>query len=194
MNVELNLTREELQEIINVAEKTLSNTRGILRCLDNVKCDEKIVEGSYVYDTTTNRVGQVKFIETVNRYSEDIPVVFAPNWDNSQYQLWKRVDKLRLATEAEVEAYKFWKSHDRDVWELKESDVLISKCHPKHFLIVEEVDFISTDHDSKEAMITFYSSLNKTHQNVHSDELKKHYDLLCFAKDRRDVNTIYDKL
>lgn len=89
-------------------------------------------------------------------------------------------DNIRHATPEEVAKEKeriWWKKHGREPWELKEDDVLE---YLGDLLIVDSFD--SED-------ICFRSNKNctKNHYMENFDYVQKHFRVVCFAEDRKDV-------
>src|SRR5690625_5250045 len=82
-------------------------------------------------------------------------------------------DNLRHATPKEIKTEKrrrWWKKHGRDVWELREGDILSEKGYPR---VVEKV---------KDTFVTF-----KDGSWENANTVKSFLKVVCFAENREDV-------
>lgn len=89
---------------------------------------------------------------------------------------------FRHATSEEIAKEKerrWWKSHDRNVWELKKGDLIIDKlnAHSCAVKIVEHVD--------ENGFNLLVDGLS--HFPISLESIKENYKILCFAEDRKDV-------
>src|SRR5690625_7785939 len=89
----------------------------------------------------------------------------------------KASEAVRHGTHEEVATEKtcsWWARHGRDVWEIKERDIVNVN---DEFLEVERI----------EGNTIYFSSFDDW---VELDEMKHSIDVVCFAKDRKDIGGI----
>src|SRR5699024_1459557 len=92
------------------------------------------------------------------------------NYDGECYERLRHATPEEIATEKQR---RWWAKHGRDVWELKENDLLY---YDDEFKEVEEVSEIGAIMLSSER---FYLPL---------ETIKSKYSVACFAEDRKDIN------
>lgn len=131
----------------------------------------KLIEGDWV-TASDGTIGMLRKVPNSNIYN-DFYV------DSIGYRVAERprLSDLKHSTSEEVAKEKerrFWRSNGRDVWELREGDVL-SKVYPKliyHF----EVDYANKD------CVKLIGDSERYIKDV-----KDHYKIVCFAEDRKDT-------
>lgn len=116
--------------------------------------------GDWVVTKVTNHIGKITGFSNITNYY-DIEGI--------------QTDHIRHATPSEIAEEKerrFWKKHGRDVWELREGDILISKTvkYPEFVTYVNGlgVHFLGGNYETWAT-------------------LKKGYEIVCFAEDRKDL-------
>src|SRR5699024_9714190 len=92
------------------------------------------------------------------------------NYDGECYERLRHATPEEIATEKQR---RWWAKHGRDVWELKENDLIY---YDDEFKEVEEVSEIGAIMLSSER---FYLPL---------ETIKSKYSVACFAEDRKDIN------
>ena len=93
-----------------------------------------------------------------------------------------RLNKLRLATPLEIAQEKerrWWKRHGREVWELKDYDVI----RDENSETPVTVQAIKSAGLNDEEVVFF-----KSDDWEYFDNVKEHYSVVCFAEDRKDVD------
>lgn len=78
---------------------------------------------------------------------------------------------------AEFKEFRWWKSHNRDVWQLKENDVLSGKDVNRAYNVMH-VDEYTASLQAPEA---------DTSVNFSIDQIKTTFLVACFAQDRKDI-------
>src|SRR5699024_5639552 len=89
----------------------------------------------------------------------------------------------RVLTDEEKQEEKqrrWWAKHGRDVWELRESDCLISK-HDKHSCRIKFVEAI----DGNSTLLV--DGIEDEFYEGEPDLLRDRYKVFCFAEDRKDI-------
>lgn len=93
--------------------------------------------------------------------------------------------KARHATPEEIEEEKqcrWWAKHGRKVWELRQSDVLVNKSNGKDWIVISEINKVS---DCKNYRV--FPFLTGEFEIMHLETIKRHFQIVCFAEDRKDV-------
>src|SRR5690625_4301046 len=120
--------------------------------------------GDWVFNNGTDRTFQLNE-STVNALNE-----------------YKNMEHIRHATDEEIAQEKerrWWKKHNRDVWELKEGDVLDLNGHTFH--IVDQVD------DDKTYWLVSKDGPGTATQEILKNEDTWDWRVVYFSEDRKDV-------
>src|SRR5699024_348071 len=92
---------------------------------------------------------------------------------------------LRHATPEEIAEEKqrrWWANHDRNLWELKEGDILISKKKP-HSCIVKFVE--ATDENATLLVDGIQDEFYEGSETL--EYMREEYKVFCFVEDRKDL-------
>lgn len=126
---------------------------------NSYEVDPKFKIGDTVFVNWRNRKGDFYKVEDVLTCGQ----VVIDNKGNTM----PGMDIVRLATPEEI----FWNDNDRDVWELKENDVLRRK-NGKLVFVSEATDYkVYYEHGTWDFI----------------SDVRKYYKVFCFAKDRKDI-------
>ncbi len=126
--------------------------------------------------------GDYVMVKWKNREKEEFyRVISIDPWGSIQIETLDGVpnasghENTRLATPSEIAKEKerrFWKKHGRDVWELKNGDVLVCDDYPR--TVNKVVDF-------EEKTVIFSDKDWEYYENVIEE-----YEVVCFAENRLD--------
>lgn len=176
------LTQEQARMFENHknAVKTLLQKRVCDNCptsIDSLTIDDVVKAIAYGYEVEPEfNVGDwvVHSNGNVIRQIEKVEHNRVNVTDGENGYVWG-ISYIRHATPEEIAEEKerrWWKKHGRDVWELREGDILISKTvkYPEFVTYVNGlgVHFLGGNYETWAT-------------------LKKGYEIVCFAEDRRDL-------
>lgn len=88
----------------------------------------------------------------------------------------------RLATAEEAEEA-WWDSHGREVWELKKGDVLVGRSNGKNWLVISDISEVGGIKNYR-----IFPFITGESGFMHIEGIKRHFQIVCFAHDRKDVD------
>ena len=151
---------------------------------DGYKVEPEFETGEWVV-CEDGYIGQIEFINEIEKwanigYSKDTKergVCLATTYD--------LIDIIRHATPEEIAEEKqrrWWSKHDRNLWELKEGDILISKKKP-HSCIVKFVE--ATDENATLLVDGIQDEFYEGSETL--EYMREEYKVFCFVEDRKDL-------
>src|SRR5699024_2155317 len=136
----------------------------IVAVLGDYEVEETFEVGDWVHNNVTGRVAKIDD----RGYDEEVAWV-----DDDKVNFFTQFRHATPEEVAEEKQRRWWAKHDREVWELKENDLLY---YDDEFKEVEGVSEIGAIMLSSER---FYLPL---------ETIKSKYSVACFAEDRKDIN------